>query len=63
VISCQRSLGEARLAAVRLEEDGRATGVRLHDGEILSAEMVIVGIGIIPATEPLIAAGADGGTA
>jgi 3-phenylpropionate/trans-cinnamate dioxygenase ferredoxin reductase subunit len=43
------------------EQDGRATGVRLHDGEILPCEMVIVGIGIIPAVEPLIAAGAGGG--
>ena len=43
------------------EADGRASGVRLHDGEILPCEMVIVGIGIIPAVEPLIAAGAGGG--
>jgi len=41
--------------------DGRATGVRLADGEILPAEMVIVGIGIVPAVEPLLAAGAAGG--
>jgi len=43
------------------EQGGRATGVRLADGEILPAEMVIVGIGIIPAIEPLRAAGAEGG--
>jgi 3-phenylpropionate/trans-cinnamate dioxygenase ferredoxin reductase subunit len=43
------------------EADGRATGVRLADGEVLPCEMVIVGIGIIPAVEPLLAAGADGG--
>ncbi len=43
------------------ESDGRATGVRLATGEILPAQMVIVGIGIIPAVEPLIAAGAAGG--
>ncbi|WP_414899953.1 NAD(P)/FAD-dependent oxidoreductase [Sphingomonas flavalba] len=41
--------------------DGRATGVRLADGTVLPAEMVIVGIGVIPAVEPLIAAGAEGG--
>lgn len=41
--------------------DGRACAVRLHDGEILACEMVIVGIGIIPAVEPLLAAGARGG--
>ena len=40
--------------------DGRATGVRLSNGTILPAQMVIVGIGIIPAVDPLIAAGADG---
>lgn len=42
-------------------QDGRVTGVRLADGTVLPAQMVIVGIGIIPAVEPLIAAGADGG--
>ena len=43
-----------------LGED-RVTGVRLADGEILAADMVIVGIGIIPAVAPLLAAGAEGG--
>jgi 3-phenylpropionate/trans-cinnamate dioxygenase ferredoxin reductase subunit len=33
----------------------------MADGEVLPAEMVIVGIGIIPAVGPLIAAGAEGG--
>jgi 3-phenylpropionate/trans-cinnamate dioxygenase ferredoxin reductase component len=41
--------------------NGRASGVRLADGEIVPCEMVIVGIGIIPAVEPLLAAGAEGG--
>ena len=41
--------------------DGRATGVRLKDGEVISAEMVIVGIGIVPAVRPLLDAGAEGG--
>ncbi len=40
--------------------DGRATGVTLADGTSIAAQMVIVGIGIIPAVAPLIAAGADG---
>jgi 3-phenylpropionate/trans-cinnamate dioxygenase ferredoxin reductase subunit len=40
--------------------NGRASGVRLSDGEICPAEMVIVGIGIVPAVEPLLAAGAEG---
>jgi 3-phenylpropionate/trans-cinnamate dioxygenase ferredoxin reductase subunit len=41
--------------------DGRVTGVRLVGGEIIPCEMAIVGIGIIPAVEPLLAAGASGG--
>lgn len=41
--------------------DGRATGVRLADGEIIPAQMIVVGIGIVPAVEPLLAAGAQGG--
>ena len=41
--------------------EGRAAGVRLADGELVPCEMVIVGIGIVPAVEPLIAAGAGGG--
>lgn len=41
--------------------NGRASGVILADGETISADMVIVGIGIIPAVEPLLAAGAAGG--
>jgi 3-phenylpropionate/trans-cinnamate dioxygenase ferredoxin reductase subunit len=44
-----------------MEKDARATGVRLADGSIIPADMVIVGIGIIPAVEPLLAAGAAGG--
>ncbi len=43
------------------EQNGRASGVRLSTGEIIPAEMVIVGIGIIPAIEPLQAAGARTG--
>jgi len=43
------------------EAEGRATGVRLAGGEILPCEVVIVGIGIIPAVEPLLAAEAAGG--
>ncbi|MBM7406390.1 MULTISPECIES: FAD-dependent oxidoreductase [Sphingomonas] len=49
-----------RVACIE-ERDGRAAGVRLADGEILPAEMVIVGIGIVPAVDPLLAAGAEGG--
>lgn len=45
-----------------IEEQGRkACGVRLADGEVIPCEMVIVGIGIIPAVQPLLEAGAKGG--
>ncbi len=44
-----------------IEGDTRVTGVRLADGEVIPADLVIVGIGIVPAVEPLIAAGAEGG--
>ena len=44
-----------------VEAGGRAVGVRLADGEMIPADMVIVGIGIVPAVEPLLAAGAEGG--
>lgn len=40
---------------------GRVSGVRLEDGTVLAADMVIVGIGIVPAVAPLLAAGASGG--
>lgn len=36
---------------------GAVCGVRLADGELIAADMVIVGIGIIPAIEPLRKAG------
>jgi 3-phenylpropionate/trans-cinnamate dioxygenase ferredoxin reductase subunit len=42
------------------ESDGAACGVRLSDGELINCDMVIVGIGIIPAVEPLLTAGAEG---
>lgn len=41
--------------------DGKATAVLLEDGERIATDMVIVGIGIIPETGPLITAGAAGG--
>lgn len=39
----------------------RVTGVRMADGAVLPADIVIVGIGIIPCIGPLILAGAAGG--
>lgn len=45
----------------RIEGDGeRVTGVSLSTGETIACEIVIVGIGIVPAVGPLIAAGAAG---
>ncbi|MCB2074757.1 MAG: oxidoreductase [Novosphingobium sp.] len=43
------------------EGEGRITGVKLGDGTVLPADAIIVGIGIVPAVGPLIAAGAAGG--
>ena len=41
-------------------ENGQVSGVTLADGTTLPAQMVIVGIGIIPSVGPLAAAGAAG---
>lgn len=49
-------------AALRsVEGTGRVSGVRLEDGSLIECQMVIVGIGIAPAVEPLLAAGITGG--
>ena len=42
-------------------EHGRVSGVTLADGTTLPADIVIAGIGIIPAVGPLLSAGAAGG--
>lgn len=47
----------ARLDCI-VGENGEATGVRMEDGEVLPAQCVIVGIGIIPAIDVLKDAGA-----
>ena len=49
------------VAVEAIEGESHVTGVRLADGEVIPANLVIVGIGIVPAVEPLIAAGAEGG--
>ena len=41
-------------------EDGKVTGILLDNGETLDCDMIVVGIGIVPAVAPLIAAGAAG---
>jgi 3-phenylpropionate/trans-cinnamate dioxygenase ferredoxin reductase component len=50
---------DQQVAAV--EGDSAVTGVRLASGEVIPAQMVIVGIGIIPCIEPLATAGAECG--
>ncbi len=40
--------------------DGKATAILMADGERIETDMVIVGIGIVPETAPLTAAGAAG---
>ncbi len=40
--------------------NGRVTAVKLASGELIPADMVVVGIGIVPSVGPLIAAGAAG---
>lgn len=44
-----------------IEGGDRVTGVRLESGALLPADMVIVGIGIVPAVKPLVQAGAEAG--
>lgn len=51
----------AKVEAIETDADNRATGVRLEGGEILPADAVIVGIGIISEVAPLLLAGAVGG--
>ena len=54
---------DVRLEAAvdRIEGDGeRVTGVGLGSGEVIPADLVVVGIGIVPSVGPLIAAGAAG---
>ena len=43
-----------------VEGEDRVTGVRLVGGETIACDLVVVGIGIVPAVGPLIAAGAAG---
>jgi len=50
---------EARMDCLEVES-GRATAVLMQDGERLKTDLVIAGIGIVPETEPLTAAGATG---
>lgn len=49
----------ARMSCIEVS-DGRATAVLMQDGERIATDMVIVGIGIVPETAALTAAGATG---
>lgn len=42
-------------------DDGMAIAVKLADGRVMDGDMFIIGIGIIPETGPLVAAGATAG--
>ena len=48
------------VAVEAIEGKGHVSGVRLADGKVIPAGLVIVGIGIVPNVEPLLAAGAAG---
>ena len=56
-VDLRTNVGVAAIEGV----EGKVAAVRVEDGSSIPAQMVIVGIGIIPAVEPLIAAGAAGG--
>ncbi|MEP2988762.1 MAG: FAD-dependent oxidoreductase [Parasphingorhabdus sp.] len=51
----------AQVNSFETNDEGMATAVTLDDGRKFDADMVIVGIGIIPETGPLVAAGAAAG--
>lgn len=51
----------AMVEAIEMDGNERATGVRLAGGEVIPADAIIVGIGIVPDVGPLLLAGATGG--
>lgn len=52
---------QCQIQAIEVDAQQRVQGVRLQSGELLAADVVIVGIGIVPNSEPLLEAGARGG--
>lgn len=51
---------EAQVEALE-GESGEVKAVRLANGEVIPADMVIVGVGVVPVVEPLLSCGAKGG--
>jgi 3-phenylpropionate/trans-cinnamate dioxygenase ferredoxin reductase subunit len=49
------------IGVVAIEGEDRVAGVRLSDDSVVPCQLVIVGIGIVPAVGPLLAAEAGGG--
>ncbi len=60
-VDLRTGIGVTALVSETGGHGGRVSGVQLVDGSVISADAVIVGIGIIAAVGPLIAAGAAGG--
>lgn len=55
-----RNHGVDLRTSVGIEGEQAVSGVKLSDGSIIAADAVIVGVGIVPAVAPLVAAGAVG---
>ena len=51
----------AMVDRIETDDAGNGTAVHCKNGEVIEADMIIVGIGIIPETGPLIGEGAAGG--
>ncbi|HEX7908164.1 MAG TPA: FAD-dependent oxidoreductase [Paraburkholderia sp.] len=51
----------AAVESITGREQGRVSSVKLADGDVLDCDLLIVGVGILPATQPLVEAGATGG--
>jgi len=59
-VDLRTGVGVVALESKTGGESGRVSAVKLADGTVIAADAVIVGIGIVPAVGPLLAAGAAG---
>ncbi|MDP9057435.1 MAG: FAD-dependent oxidoreductase [Pseudomonadota bacterium] len=59
-VDLRTGVGVVALESDTGQNSGRVSAVKLADGSVIAADAVIVGIGIVPAVGPLIAAGAAG---